>query len=525
MDGVTALRPRRGMSARLAVLCGGVLVASLACDVQAPERSAQPAGTATLVRRFFFRVDGSIELEGSVILTLASDHLDRGFDLGAARILEPEGAAAWAFDDVESDGPWPLFIAAGGHAVERFVMVRAHVPAEATVNQTSVVPSAPPSTLELSVFGAGPDEGLSQAVLPILTEDIKLQETCPSPDLTGLATPIGAALDWSAATLPGLVSEASALAADPLGQAYFVGTYPSSFGGAFEGRVYAAKGGLILSITEVPSGLVAIAPGDGEGPTLAMHDTPTELEPTEDDAVVVSRRDASLAELWSHRITSTPGLLVPAIATSGGRVLVGASVTIPLTVDGVEIPGAEPSAYQLLVFDEGTGELIATKGGIDAASAVGLAGGGFGIADADGFVRVLESDLSERWSAGTSGSVGAIAAGLGGDLWATDGNGTRRYDAAGNALDQFPSAFASTLAPLPDGSVLLGTPQGLARATSGGELTEVSLPYARVGWCSARPGFLVAPAPGGAVIAARPETPQDGASPGRGVVARLELLP
>lgn len=507
------------MSSRRALLWAGLALSlSVGCEAERPSRTRPPDPLATYARTILFHADGSSTLDGVVVVTLASDALERSYTFDDVRLAEPGDAHRWVVDEATSNAPWPVTLGAGAHTAQRLITFTAHVAPNVGAPDTSTVPIAPPSTLELVLRPLGlDDEGPPLVVLPDLVEDTKLTDPCPPPSLEGMFDGFGATLDWSASTLPGLVQAPTSLSADPLGRAYLLATYPNALGSS-DSRVFAAKGGLIGSITEVASPLVALAPGEGAGPTLALHD----LSDPEQHAVVVTRRGAGLAEIWNHTIATTPGLLVPAVATSGGRVLVGLTIAPPLVVDGVEVAGADADASQLLLFDADTGALVATKGGVDAGAAVGLVGGAFAVTDGFGMLRVLGMDLEEKWAVSTEGPM---AASPDGGVWTVMNGNVVAYNAAGDAIAGFPGAAGATLAPLPDGSVLVGSPMGLARGTTDGIITEVSLPFAPVGWCSARPEFLVAPVAGGAVIAARVATPQDGASPGRAVIARLGVLP
>jgi hypothetical protein len=395
--------------------------------------------------------------------------------------------------------------------------VHAHASAPAP-GAGPTVPAAPPMTIHVVVRALDVEGSPAVLVAPTLASEAITAEPCPAPSLAGMPEDLGATLDSSTATIPATVYAILGLAADSNDRAYLLTSYLAT-GGGTGGRLFAASGPVFDAITEVPSPLVALAPGRGDGPTLAWHALPDAVPD-----VVVRRFDTDLHEAWSHTLPAPRGLLVPTVATSGARVLVGLQAAIPLSIDGAGVEGAPTTTNMLLAFDTETGTLLAMKGDLDATAATGLDGGAFVVVDRDSVLHVLEADLSERWSVPIEGPFAAAR----GRVWITARGSVLAYAPDGTIAQTIPNLFEAPgnvhgIAPLPDGGVLLGATPGALRGGSDGVWVGAELPRAAVAWCSANPSFVVAPTSGGALLAARPQTAEEGSGAGRGVLGRLAV--
>lgn len=484
------------------------------CD----EPEAAPAATAPgvlpsafLDRTTTFHTDGSAGLDGRITLVFEEGVAAQHLEVRGVHIDEP-GKHVWAVDSVGFLEGAPIPGDPFAEQIAGVVTFHAHA-ADAGSATIGKMPMVPPGTVVLDVVL----NGQKTALVPLLNQQEILADVCEAPPLEPVAVSLDASVAWSAATLPNLVVDTVDVAADASGRAYLLGSYHS--GGENQGvRLFAIADGHIGSVAELPTNVAALAPGEGAGPSVAMRTHPGDGT----IAITVSRRNVGVAEVWSRSITAPIDVGLPAIATSGGRVLVGMTVTSPLTIDGVVDDAADADPEQLVVFDAETGVRLASKGGVHATRAEALAGGAFVVTtdDASGaFTRVLEADLTERWKiVGT----GALATTTDGRVFVALGSDVHVFAADGAPLGVVPHAGGPTLAPLADGSILVERLDGVARVRPDGTVKWASLPAAKVDWCTATPPFLVARVDGGAILAARPETPQDGSSAGRAIVARFE---
>lgn len=487
-----------------------------ACDAERAPPVSTPSGvlpTGVLDRTITFHTDGSVGLEGRITLFYELGNPVQSFGVRGLHIDEP-GTHAWIVDAVGySEGPVNPD-APSGAIVAGVASFEAH--ADEAGSMTTVLgemPSVPLGTVVLDVVLNGREKTL----VPGLNQQTVVADVCEAPPLDPVAISLDASLAWSTATLPNVVVDAVDVAADADGRAYLLGSF---YGGGEDvgARLFTMADGHVGSVAELPTNTAALAPGEGAGPTVAMRTHPFAGA----TAITVSRRDVALSEVWSRSIGAPTDVGVAAIATSGGRVLAGMTVAPPLTIDGAVVTTADADPEQLLVFDADSGALLASKGGVHALRAEALAGGAFVVATDDGsgaFTRVLEADLTERWKVEGTGAIattpdGRVFLGIDGEV--------RIFAADGAPLGVIPAASGASFAPLDDGSLLVQRLDGVARVWPDGHAKWTTLPAAEVGWCTATPPFLVTRVDGGAILATRPKTPQDGSSAGRAIVARLE---
>lgn len=495
-----------GSSRRLAVL-GSVLTALAGCaegatDVPPATVEAGTTPTATLRRHLRYDNAGNLFERGEIDLAFALGDEVQAFSIVGLRIEVPLHDPAWSVDDFEASAP---------RAAESTASVPAgKVEFAAHVKLSTVTPSPPNHAVTITVRV----NGIESSVVPVLAETDATLDPCDAPSLDGVDRALGTAVDATAMTLPGLVGEPLDLRVDPTGRAFLLATYPNSAGE--RARVFSFTDDKIGPIAEL-GGLVGLAPGEGDGPTFAVQGKAANVGPS----VLVSRRDDDLRERWAHEIAADERHAMPPVAVSGGRVLVFARVALPLRVDGVEIFPSTKDRRQLLLFDAATGDLVATRGGIDVTSATELANGAFVVVDdeGDGTTRVLESDLTDRWSIPGAGAVGTTPDG---HVFVARQRDVLEYAGDGTFVRTIAGAAGRSIAPLADGSILAELDEGCTRVWADGAVAFAALEPAAVPWCSNKPPFLVARGPSGPVIAARLESEDAGAA-GRGFLAELTL--
>lgn len=479
-------RRRRALGRGIAL--AAALFGATAC-VDEPGRPPTPTGKVD--GELTFHNDGVVELDTIVRVQVFSDGGPRSYTLGDVRVLEATGAAEWIIDEIEVDeGGWPVTADGLLDFQTRRVRVKAHTIPEGFVVDPRV---------EVDVESDG--YTLNAALLPTYEQTF---EPCEVPAVAPISEALGGALAWSTETLPGIVDAVVDLEVDPLGRTFLATNFLSA---SFEPgiRVFGAAPGGYTSIAELDGVGAAIAPGNGSGPIIASVGEAPDFTWTE----TISRRDAELHPVWSHAISNLANGWTPLVATSGGHVLVAARPYEALVIDGVTIPGAGNGFPMLVLFDETTGDYIASRTLPNVVHMVGIGSGAFAIAtDQQGgeipALAVLEPDLSDRWRVLLDGEPRGLAATADGDLWVAHVYEIARHDATGAVVGVVEAPFHESFAPLDDGSVLVGGSDYIARLAIGEPPRFTALPETAADWCRATSSFRVAPGALGPVFAARP---------------------
>lgn len=477
-------RSRSRVSAALSAIAATMAVSC------APPASDVSAPSSTFSGEMRFQTDGTIALDAFVRVQLFGTEAPETYTFGGVHIDDGTFGADWTIDEVEtSDTAWPVVVEGLLAFETRFVHVRAHSPGFDFI----VSP-----TLTADVIHDG--KTLRTAGLGQL--DVTF-DPCDAPSIDGIAEALGSTLAWSHTTLPGLVPGVWTLEIDALGRAYLGSTLFAP--GTFEAvvRVFSATADGVGDVVELYGQDVAVAPGDGSGPTIAT----SRLKDGWLDHWI-SRRNAKLEEVWSRpirRVFQIPERLQ--IANANGRIAVLVRPENELIV-GDETLG-KPNGVALLVLDEATGDVVAWKP-VPGAAHVEAIGDGF-IVDAPtgatGWALTgYGPDLSERFITPTA-PADRLARAPDGTVWVSHAASIDQIDADGVVLRTLAAPYHQSLAPLADGTVLVGTDVGIARVAQGMDPRVATLPHPAANWCEAMASYVVASGPSGPLFAALPFIP------------------
>lgn len=444
--------------------CAALALSLVSCTSGGP--SDFPPG-ASLKGAVTFRADGRAELDVEIGVNLAASGRERHFGLDGVRIEDFSGAA-WTIDALEFDaGAWPI-VAEDEDAERRVLHVRAHAkPTHPSEVGAQVIVELTGDEGPIDVFATG-----------LVNQEF---DPCDEPTLAGVPEKVAAPIGWIVPTLNGLVTQLDELTGDDAGGVWMASTSVSSFSQPIM-RLYRAGPVGLGSIQEVEATYARIATGaDGTavvtlGSDFGMWD--------------LRRYDDAIDSLWHHDISSEEP---PLVAVSGGRVAVALRTYGDVFVDGVVVAPASVSGAILLVFDEVSGDFVASIEPTEQTVRLARAGGGgFALATASK-VKVLEADLSERWSFDLAGLPIDLETTADGDVWVGSSTSVLRFGPDGALKHTYVVANADDIAPRADGSVLVASTNRVTRVDEAGGVNEVQFPVPGAPWCSEPATFRIAP--------------------------------
>lgn len=466
--------------------------------------------TGTLDGKMTFGADGQVEIDALVRVQMFGTAEPETYTLGEIRIEDGTFGASWTIDEIHVEpGGWPAVVDGALDFETRSVRVRAHSPGFDFIVEPRV-------TAEV-VHDGVVEPATLQGILSVEFE------LCEAPSVAPVPAKLGGALAWSAETLPNLANQVLALEADPLGRSFFATDFLATTTFQSGVRIFGTTAAGIEDVLEVLGEDVAIAPGTGAGPTIAT----TSFDPFDGKTDErVARYDAHLKEIWGHEIGSVlnTGFRVHVAASNG---VVAALIEPPaeLVVDG-EVLGPT-DGRTVVLFDEATGDVVGWKAVPKTVRIEGVPSGFVlqewaGVSGTNELVGVTP-DLTETFRT-TTGEVRALAAAPDGTIWVSYEKAVAQYGTDGALLRTLPAPRHDSLAPLADGTVLVGTQSDeIALVAAGKDPIVSGLPTPAATWCKATSPFVVASSASGPVFVTRPSTLQVPGVPGLAILGAIQL--
>lgn len=438
-------------------------------------RSAEAEVTGTIT----YGVDGEAVAELLVDVAISST---AGPNVALDSVRFVDGATTWTLDPLQVDASdWPVTFDAGFAETHRRFRVVARTRPQSTG-------TAGP----LMFVGLLNHEG-SFEVLADMEQVSRTVDECVAPTLEDAAASVDVDIAWSTSTLDGLVYQIEDIEGDADGL-WMAGV---TFGESVRAiRLHRATS----------AGLGGIKETEAQNADIAVGATKTAVVATQDETelVTVRRFDDGLTQLWKHTATAD-STSAPLVAVSGGRVaLAYAPLLGAALVDG-EVVGAATGVAALATFDEASGDLLGwSELPLLPTLLEGAGGGAFASATKASkppTLRVVEADLTERWSVELASTPLDLTVTPDGDIWIETAVGVTRYAQDGVEKASYPLPFQGYFAPLPDGSILFANESGLGRVTATGDVTVGELPAASAPWCDVPKHFAIAATGDGAAIA------------------------
>lgn len=505
--------PRRGGRSAAGALGVVTIAIAASCTVEPTPDLPPPVARAT--KTFLLLADGTTDVDVDLTVTFPAAPSTRHYTLSAAELVG-EDAPAWTVEVDRGELAQPVTFPGAHDEVDRTLSMHAHA-----ALLGGVVPD-----LEVALTFVG--DGATYTVTPTNFGDLYENGPCPPDDPSSVPGPLGGALVWKAETLDHLVDDVLSIVADETGRTWMVGGW-GALVGVDGARIFDVTDGVVTRIVETRSTRTTVAPGSGNGPiALVLGPHPPIGKPV----LTVTAYDVDLQRRWEHVLAGASGVggVIEddtVVATSGGRVLVGAFVYPPLTIDGAVATMNNEVGTLAVLFDEATGALVDSSDAFRLRDAVGIGGGAFAVitVDASGtpLVVVLEPDLSVRWTRPLEKEGASVASLGGGDVWVGDVEAVTHYAPDGAVVATIPTKATGSIAPLADGGVLVGTKDGVALARPDGTWIVSGFEPAVAPFCAWSGAWVVGQAPGGAVVAARKQLTADVASQGKGVAARVAI--
>lgn len=435
--------------------------------------------TARATGTIAFRADGEAVAELAVEIVMPA-YQGRHYALDSVRL--DDGVTIWALDPLEVDAAdWPVTFDTEYDEERRMLRVVARA------RPSSVGVVAPRVVIGL-VGDDGPVEVVAEMELSQTLDD------CSAPTLEDAAASVDVKLAWSASTLDGLVYHLEDVEGDADG-VWMAGAAAGTNVPLL--RLYRATSAGLGGIKETEAVYADIAVGAPATAVVVTQDLVNE-------ALALRRFDGGLTQLWKHT-ASAVALQSPVTAVSGGRVALAYMPNVgDALIDG-SVVGAATGKPALAMFDEATGELLSwSELPVQPKLLRGASGGAFASATnatQPPTLRVVEADLTERWSVELASTPLALAVTPDGDVWLETAVDVTRYAPDGTEKATYPLPFQGDFAPLPDGSVLFASKNGLGRVTAAGAVTVGELPEVAADWCDLPKQFAIAATGDGAAIA------------------------
>ncbi|MFO0611604.1 MAG: hypothetical protein U0414_03380 [Polyangiaceae bacterium] len=407
-----------------------------------------------------FMANGDVEHRLDLTITMPGGSALRHYALESVDV-DAQGASLTA-DPVEFDpSSWPVAVEGQGAVETRSIraVLREHLP----------LGSTSPSSLSPRVVLASDDGPIEALGFP---QQVYEQEDCPGPDFDGVASTIGGAIQWRAASLPGVVDDVLDVASDG-DHVWMASLFILNQPGIR--LLHATEKNGVGGVVELAGDDVRLAPGGGGSVLVATQHQG-------DDGWTIALRDAGLARLWGFRLDGVDTFSRVSLAASGGVALVHATHGAPLSIDGVTIPGGG-GFDTLLRFDEASGALIDATDSDPVTDIADAGAGAFALATTDRVV-VLEADLTPRWSAEVIGLTDVAVTGDG-HVWAVTNGEAWHYDPAGALLASFALPFPPTsIAPRSGGRIRVSDGSTIADVHPDGTFALATVEAAGPEWCT-----------------------------------------